>query len=357
MVTGTETGRPCLWTLTTRPSRSPAARLGLGTCVPSLDIGWYVLAMRTDLVRSKAPLLVIAFLVSACVPSAGGSSTPALSSIPTTTLEAEVSFPTTTTEAAIEGTSGPSDPLQLVVVGDSIPFAEFCAGCEGFVAQYAASLGVNTGRAVEYVNRSRNDAATLSNINQQLVEDASLRDQLATASVVIVSVGFNDQAPWPEDRPCQNDGGRTLATKVEAILQYSDSCIEETIESYRAAYESAFEEVSSLVPEPRVLMALNVYSIVPGFPDLEAAASKEELDLLTVAFARILDRWNEMLCEAASAHEFICVDIYRAFNGADGTTPPGSKVGHDYTHPSQSGHDLIADLLREVDVSSLADGR
>lgn len=353
MVTGTETGHPCSWSLSTRPARPPAAPLGSGTCVPGLDIGWYVLAMRTDLVRAKAPLLVIAFLVSACVPSAGDPSTPALGSIPTTPLEAEVSFPTTTREAAIEGTSEPSDPLQLVVVGDSIPFAEFCAGCEGFVAQYAASLEVNTGHEVEYVNRSRNDAATLSDINHQLVADASLRDQLARANVVIASVGFNDQAPWPEDRPCQEDGGTALATKVKAILQYSDSCIEETIESYRTAYESAFEEISRLAPEPRVLIALNVYSVIPGFPDLEDVASEEELDSLTMIFARILDGWNEMLCETASAHGFICVDIYGAFNGPEGTTPPGSKLGYDYTHPSQSGHDVIASLLREIDVSNM----
>lgn len=306
--------------------------------MPSLTSG-------ADLVGFKAPLVVIAFLVSGCVSADGGAATFDSTSVPTTTVEAEATT-----------TSPPSDPLRLVVVGDSIPFDAFCAGCEGFVDQYAATLEMRTGRAVEAVNRSRNDAANLSGINSQLVEDESLREQLAKANVVIVSVGFNDQAPWPEDRPCQNDGGFTLASKVAAILQYSDSCIEETIESYRPAYESAFDEVSTLVPEPRVLMALNVYNIVPGFPDLEAITSKEELDSLTTVFARILDHWNGMLCETATTRDFICVDTYRAFNGADGTNPPGSLLESDYTHPSQSGNDLIADLLREIDVSNLAAG-
>lgn len=286
----------------------------------------------------------MAFVMSAC-----GSSDPG----PTTIGSSSVST-TTTLAAETSRTNPPSDLVRLVEVGDSIPFESFCVGCEGFVDQYAASLEVNTNRPVEVMNRSRNDGANLADINKQLVQDSSLREQLTTANVVIVSVGFNDQSPWPNDLPCGDDGGTALATKIAAILEYSDSCIEQTIESYRPAYESAFGEISTLVPEPRVLTALNVYNIVPGHPGVEAIASREELDKLNITTKGILDKWNDMLCETAGKHEFICVDVYGSFNGVDGTTPAGSNLESDYTHPSQSGNDLIAALLREIDVSKLA---
>jgi lysophospholipase L1-like esterase len=43
----------------------------------------------------------------------------------------------------------------------------------------------------------------------------------------------------------------------------------------------------------------------------------------------------------------VCVDIYRPFNGADGTSDPDASgyLGSDRTHPSQRGMEIIADAM------------
>ena len=57
------------------------------------------------------------------------------------------------------------------------------------------------------------------------------------------------------------------------------------------------------------------------------------------------DAWNTMLCDSATSNEFDCVDVYHAFNGADGAKPSADLLADDYTHPSQLGNDEIARLL------------
>ncbi len=245
------------------------------------------------------------------------------------------------------------EALQVVVIGDSIPHSSgFCPGCVGFVDQFAQGLEATTGRAVNLSNRSRNDSAAVGDIRRQVTDDASLRDQLSGADVVLVSVGFNDQAPWPAEKPCHAPVADTLEDQVEAILQLTDSCIAETVSSYRTDYAAIFAEVSQLASDSAVLLVLTVYNNALGYPDLEAMVSPADLDRLEGLTRSILDAWNVMLCEAGAEHGFSCVDVYHAFNGADGNTPPGDALQADYTHPSQRGNDIIAGLLAEVEVHS-----
>lgn len=67
----------------------------------------------------------------------------------------------------------------------------------------------------------------------------------------------------------------------------------------------------------------------------------------------MFDAWNTMLCDTGAAHEFVCVDVYHAFNGPDRSEAPGDRLHDDYTHPSQAGHDLIAELLEQVEIPAV----
>jgi lysophospholipase L1-like esterase len=61
-----------------------------------------------------------------------------------------------------------------------------------------------------------------------------------------------------------------------------------------------------------------------------------------------------MICGAAEAHGFLCADISTEFNGEDGREPSGDLLASDYTHPSQAGNDLIAEVLIELGFAPLA---
>ena len=63
--------------------------------------------------------------------------------------------------------------------------------------------------------------------------------------------------------------------------------------------------------------------------------------------------WNTMNCDVATAHGFVCADLYHAFNGPDGTASLEKFVAADFTHPSASGQAVMAKLLEEIPLNRL----
>jgi hypothetical protein len=110
-----------------------------------------------------------------------------------------------------------------------------------------------------------------------------------------------------------------------------------------------FSRVSDLRKgQPTILRTINRYSDWIGWR--EARLTPEQENRTTI----ILDAWNEMLCSAAEKHGFACIDIYHAFNGQDGSNPAGDLLAMDYTHPSDKGNVLIAELLASQGFAPLA---
>ena len=72
-------------------------------------------------------------------------------------------------------------------------------------------------------------------------------------------------------------------------------------------------------------------------------------------FGSIIDRWNAMDCEVATAHGFVCADLHHAFNGPDGDLSVGVFTAPDWVHPNETGQAAMAKLLERVDVSALTD--
>ena len=247
--------------------------------------------------------------------------------------------------------------LNLVVIGDSIPYnsPDDCPGCTGFVTQYAKVLESKAGRTVVIANRSRHDGAKLADIAKQLGDDASLRSELANADAVIVSIGFNNGAPWPSDRPCKGTPGTETREQIATVLAYTPSCITATIKSYEAEYNAIYSSVTKQVGgKSNVRFALTVHNTWIGFPGIETQASPVNLAALIPITRRIADQWNAMLCRVAIRNGFACVDVYHAFNGPQGNLAAGANLVADYAHPSQQGNDVIAALLARVDVSALS---
>ena len=87
-----------------------------------------------------------------------------------------------------------------------------------------------------------------------------------------------------------------------------------------------------------------------GYPGFNGVVSDDQLAQLEPVTTQIFDAWNASLCDTAETHGFVCGDIYHAFNGADGGQPPGGLLHDDYTHPSQAGHDAIAEVLEQIEI-------
>lgn len=227
--------------------------------------------------------------------------------------------------------------LQLVVIGDSIPFnsPSDCAGCTGFVDQYAAALEKATGRPVSTTNLSQRNGMTLP----MLMDDLdTVRDELSAADAIIVGVAHNSMV-LNADKPC----GATFDEATSTLSDWDlvdEKCAAESTAEYRPMYDELYSTIAGWRGgEPTILRTINRYSDWLGWADAGLTPEQEQKTVM------LHDAWNTMLCASAEANGFQCVDIYDAFNGSDGTKPSGELLGPDYTHPSQKGNDLIAEML------------
>jgi lysophospholipase L1-like esterase len=249
-------------------------------------------------------------------------------------------------------------PLRMVVIGDSIPFTDFCGpGCIGFDDLYAADLEAKTGRTVEVTNRSRDDTAGVADIQRQVTSDESLRTQIVAADIIIVSVGFNSVLPDPETGiGCLGDLGKGMEGVIAWTFTTKPACLRAQITTYAKRYDVIFKTIAAIRGDaPTVLAALNVYDGNIGSPEWRVADEPQStIDAVDRWLIDAYDRWNPMLCDQAARHGFTCVDVYHAFNGPKGTRPNGDLTV-DGAHPSQRGNDLIAELLAEIDVSAITD--
>lgn len=246
--------------------------------------------------------------------------------------------------------SQPGEPLVLYAIGDSIPYnlEEDCPGCTGFVDSYALALEERLGRPVEVNNYSRHDGAETFDIVQELASQTGVTELLPNADVIIVSIGFNDQPPYRESHPpCPEPVSEQDSDEawVKALAHTSHACVDTVVTKVAAQAGSVFARLRDLAPDAAV-GALTSYDSWNGWDVLDGMAP-DTLDAMVATTSHALRTWNAALCKEAKANDVVCVDVYRAFNGRDGSTPAGDLLANDYTHPSQAGNDLIRDLLLE----------
>lgn len=247
--------------------------------------------------------------------------------------------PGTATSPSPEASTSAAAPLSLVVIGDSIPYnsQQDCPSCRGFVTRYAEALGKATGREVATKNRSEHTGLTLPGLMKSL---PSLQAELTTADAIIVAIAHNS-FPLSSDAPC-GSGFDEVASTLEDWSKVDTACASAAATEFRPVYDELFSTVAGWrTGQPTILLAVNKYNDWIGWEQADLTPDQEKRTTL------LHDAWNTMLCQSATEHGFDCVDVYHAFNGADGSTPSGDLVADDYTHPSQQGNDEIARLLTQ----------
>ena len=233
----------------------------------------------------------------------------------------------------------------VVVIGDSIPYnsPEDCPGCIGFADSYAEALGATEGENYEAVNRSRHDGARTADILDE-VQSGTLDAVLSDAEVVIVSAGYNDQAPY-EQGDCYDESIDLDTTEgaASAFLATTADCIATQTAATGAVLARLLDDVRERAPDASIF-ALGSYNSWTGWSEFDALGP-EVAGPASQAVAAGLAAWRTVVCEEVERIDGTCVDLLTAFNGADGLTPAGDLLAADYNHPSQKGNDLIRDLL------------
>ncbi len=245
--------------------------------------------------------------------------------------------------ADVTATSSSAPGLSLVVIGDSIPFnsEQDCRGCVGFVDRYADALESAMDAPVDVQNLSQHTGLTLPDL---LAELADFSDALEDADVILVAIAHNS-SELAADEPC---GAPLDVNNLPTWSELDQECAVASAEEYRPQFESLFSQIVELRgTEPTILRTVNRYNDFIGWPAVSLGPAEHASTKL------ILDAWNAMQCEVAQGNGFGCADIYHAFNGPDGLEPAGELLADDYTHPSDQGNELIADMLAEMGFAPL----
>jgi hypothetical protein len=257
-------------------------------------------------------------------------------------------------------TGSASDTVNVVLVDDGIGSLEpppgeenSCPGCSRWPTQFADHVAQVTSSDTAVTSLR---AGGLPEARELVSGDTAARAALEDAAVVVVATGAFNSLPDPET----GIGCPPAATEEPTYAAWArttrPACLSEMIKTYGLLYDSVFAEIKKLrAGKPTVFIALNVpdYNLEVGGPDtlLGQVEGAERAWAKRFAVAAN-DRWNAMLAERARAAGFQLVDVYHALNGPDGTDPD-TQFSAGGGHPNQAGHDLIAGLIAEVDLSAL----
>lgn len=232
----------------------------------------------------------------------------------------------------------------LVAIGDSIVYnpEQACPGCTGFVDRYATAISQATAHPVEVQNLSV-PRLQIDGLLEMMEFRDSLRVALANADIIVVGISFNDIAWLRQDDPCD---GPTM--NEPDWSQFNKICATAAAEIFRPKFESLFAQIVALREgKPTIFRTINRYNDWIGWTDGNVPPEANN------ATRDVLDAWNAMVCKAAQENEFVCADIYHAFNGSDGLTPSLDLLAKDYTHPSDKGNEVIAGVLENLGYAPL----
>ncbi|HUP82622.1 MAG TPA: SGNH/GDSL hydrolase family protein [Candidatus Limnocylindria bacterium] len=225
--------------------------------------------------------------------------------------------------------------LHMVGLGDSYLSAQNAKG-QTFLDIYATALESSAGRPVEVTLIASGDMTT-AKLKESLATDESVRDSVANADIVVISVGGNDSDPFGiyPDGTC-------------APTQPPPECLEAYSPTLAGNYEEILDSITALRDgQPTALRVTSMDDPFVGWSEAPSDTFARDF------FAQVAEAQTEAVFALAQSHGAKTVDYLHAFNGADGLSDPAQYLAADHSHPGELGIQAIADLLIEVGIAEL----
>jgi lysophospholipase L1-like esterase len=243
--------------------------------------------------------------------------------------------PTATARATI-----PVGSLALVGLGDSVPGALHCdAPCRSYVEVYGELASAALGKPVVVENLATNDGLTSRNLMFRVRDDDEHRAAIAEADLITITIGANDwQGPcdWSNHAFCLAAGSKEVEANLTTVL----------------------DEITTIRHgAPTAIRVTTYYDWYAGDPNAASIwglpPTDENAKQVHTAYAKALGAFNAMICEVATTHGAVCVDLLRPFNGPGDERDAGDLLGADHLHPAKAGQDRIAQAIAEVGFAPL----
>ncbi len=215
---------------------------------------------------------------------------------------------------------------EVVALGDSVPSGAACS-CSPFPTLYAALLQQRTGVPASVDNAAVSGLTTTGLLGQ--LRQPALRDALAGADVVLVTVGANDFLDHHDDVV-----GGSCAPGDAA------DCISDDLESMRAHLVRALGQIRSLRhDQPTTVLVTGYWNVFEDGTVATQSSGPSGLES-SLTLTRTVNTAIRSLAEDAGDRY---VDIFTPFE--DGGHDIDSLLAGDGNHPDAAGHQLIATKL------------
>jgi lysophospholipase L1-like esterase len=229
-----------------------------------------------------------------------------------------------------------TETIHLVALGDSTPAAYGVV--RSYVDMYADYMRQDLGVQVEVHNWARNGLGA-SEVWDALRGDGRLRADVRRADVITIWAGFNDIYPAIGVDP----GGATCGPWTDLDLE----CVSRRVAGLCGSIDGIVEELLSLVdPQEALILFADV-----GNP---LSARWAAAGLLETLKGPVMEAWIDHVSEACEGTGIHVVHTYRALNGPRGVDEVDPALAQeDGLHLSAKGHELLAELHREVGCGGL----
>jgi hypothetical protein len=252
--------------------------------------------------------------------------------------------------------SAAAGPLTIAILGNDRVDLVACQGCTGWLARFSRLVSERTGRKVEVKTLLPDDDSVPRALQEVGTNDAE--SVITDAAVVIVNIGSGNVLPDPESGiGCRGSLGDGSGAAIAAWIRTTrPTCLVEGVHTFGSLVDQVLTQLRQLRGEkPTVRLLIN--NMNPNIDPDDGQSLLAVLPAKDRAFARTwalaaYERWNSMLAERAAEAGFQYVDAWHALNGPDGNVPLG-PFAVDGAHLSQSGNDVVAGLLDDVDLSEL----
>jgi lysophospholipase L1-like esterase len=271
-------------------------------------------------VRASTALIALALMVTVTAFAQAANGLPAgKGASPMTTA-------TTTLQPHVIGANGSGDidgSVAVVGIGDSVTSGYNC-NCEAFVGLYATQLAAKYDLQTSSVNLGV-PGWTSSQLLAAITRPGSFRDEVATADIVLVTIGANDLNPLESIGPAG-----CPATCYTPLIQTAGHNVQLIVDAAKSANPA----------HPAKVLVTDYWNV---FQDGDVGIAEHGAAYQTWSDALTLAE-STQICQGAQRAGATCVSLYAPFksNGSANTT---ALLASDGDHPDAAGHQLIASTL------------
>ena len=219
--------------------------------------------------------------------------------------------------------------LTLTALGDSIPAAANCPGCESFVELFGQQIAERQGAHVQVLDLGVS-GWTSQDVLDSLAPASADAEAVRSSDVLTITIGANDFYPDLVSYLADDCGPEPLA------------CFDDEL----AGLRERLGRVLSLVGDLRDERLSNV--LVTGYWNVFTDGAVAD-ELYGAQFlqdsAAVTRRVNSVIESVSTAFGATYVDLFEPFKGAEGANDPTALLADDGDHPNQAGHQKISEAL------------